>query len=68
MQTQEELELIEIYRKKQENGLVNVSFCVDFSKNSTKQDLILEILAFEKAIQEGKTTLLEFGDLEWKDE
>lgn len=62
-----EQKLVEIYRKKKENGLVHVSFAVNAPVTAeNKEQVIEDILAIETAITEGKVSKLDFGDLRWK--
>ena len=55
--------LAELYKRKAEQGLVDVSFAFkETAKNASAEELAGEILAMEEAIKAGKSTPLDFGD------
>lgn len=60
-------ELQEFYEKKAAAGLLDVKFDLRNIQDASVEDIAKDILALERAIQDGKVRRLNFGDLRWKE-
>lgn len=59
--------LADLYREKQEQGLIDVKFLIQNREEASETEAFAELLALNEAIKNGEARPLDFGDLAWKD-
>ena len=60
-------DLAHLYERKASEGLVDAKFLLRNGDETGTEEVCREVLNFYQAIEEGRTELLDFGDLRWKE-